>query len=153
MQSNSTLKELKGVTMNAKIESVDYESLSLKVREFLLSKELGLAVETPIVWNSKAKTRSLDIVRKDPDAKPRKYLFGLITLKPRQEFLGTIWFSNKAGTNKYYWVFEVYNHEHVDLAKQLAGEMASNFNTKITLLLVRGQPSLESYELIRYYGV
>lgn len=141
--------------MNDKVKLVDYESLLLKakVEEFLLSKEFGLAVETPIVWNSEAKTRSLDIVRKDPDAKPRKYLFGLITLKPRQEFLGTVWFSNRTGTGTHYWVFEVYGREHVDLAKQLASEMALNFNTKIILFLVRGQPSLGSYKLIRYYGV
>lgn len=143
--------------MNGKIVSVDYqdyqESLSIKVGEFLLSKGFDF-VETPVASDVlMRKTRSLDILHKDPEAKPRKYLFGLFTLEPQRELIGTVWFGNKAGTNMYYWVFEVYDRKHVDLAKQLAGEMASHFNTKITLLFVRGQPSLEVYKLIGFYGV
>ena len=152
MHSNSTLK---GMIMNDKTTSVDFgESLSLKVGEFLLSKGFDSASKFPVAPDTPVKkARSLDILRKNPGAKPRKYLFGLITLKPRQEFIGTVWLGNKVGTNKYYWVFEVYDHKHISLAKELANEMALNFNTKIVLLHVKGQPNFETYNLIRYFGV
>ncbi len=143
MQSNSTLK---GVIMNDKTKSVnnqDKESLLLKVMEFLLLKEFDVI----------SKTFSLDIKRTNPEAKPRKYLFGIITLKPRQEFIGTVSrFSERADTSNYL-VFEVYSREHIDLVKQLAREMTSNFNTKIILLYVKGQLGLETYYAIKYLGV
>jgi hypothetical protein len=130
-----------------KVEFVDYqESLSIKVGRFLLSKGYDPASCTGVATNSLVETSSLGILRKDPEAKPRKYLFGLITQNPRREFLGTIWFYNSArGASEVKWVFEVYGRKHVGLVKQLADEIASTFNVKIDLRLVREQPEVETY--------
>ena len=133
--------------MSDKVEFVDYqESLSIKVGKFLLSKGFDLASCTGLASNSLVETCSLGILRKDPEAKPRKYLFGLITREPRRGFLGTVWFSNSArGASEQNWVFEAYGRKHVELVRQLAEEMASTFNAKIALRLVRDQPDVETY--------
>jgi hypothetical protein len=89
---------------------------------------------------------SLGILWKDPDAKPRKRLFGLIKLEPRRWFLGTIWFNNSArGTGEQKWILEVYGRKHIALVRQLAEEIASTFNVKIHLRLVREEPDFETY--------
>jgi len=133
--------------MNDKVEFVDYqESLSIKVGRFLLSKGFDLASSTGLAEYTLSQSDSLGILRKDPDAKPRKYLFGLIKREPRRGFLGTVWFSNSArGANEQGWVFEAYGRKHIELVRQLAEEMASTFNTKIALRLVREQPDVETY--------
>ena len=132
--------------MNDKVEFVDYqESLSIKVGRFLLSKGFDLASSTGFAEHTLSQSDSLGILRKDPDAKPRKYLFGLIKREPRRAFLGTVWFSNSAcGASEQNWVFEAYGRKHVELVRQLAEEMASTFNTKIALRLVREQPDVET---------
>ncbi len=128
-------------------ESVSYqESISIKVGRFLLSKGFDLASSTGLASNSLVETCSLGILRKDPEAKPRNYLFGLIKRAPRRMFLGTVWFSNSPrGASEQNWVFEAYGREHVELVRQLAEEMASTFNIKIALRLVREQPDVETY--------
>jgi hypothetical protein len=83
---------------------------------------------------------SLGILWKDPDAKPRKRLFGLIKLEPRRWFLGTIWFKSEQK-----WVLEVYGRKHIALVRQLAEEIASTFNVKIHIRLVREEPDFETY--------
>ena len=133
--------------MSDRVEFVDYqESLSIKVGRFLLSKGFDLASCTGLASNLLVETCSLGILRKDPDAEPRSYLFGLIKREPRRGFLGTIWFSNGVrDASEQNWVFEVYGRKHVELVRQLAEEMASTFNTKIALRLVRDQPDVETY--------
>ncbi|PIR86507.1 hypothetical protein COU13_00515 [Candidatus Kaiserbacteria bacterium CG10_big_fil_rev_8_21_14_0_10_43_70] len=133
--------------MSDKVEFVDYqESLSIKVGRFLLSKGYDLASCTGLASNSLVETDSLGILRKDPEARPREYLFGLITRDPRRMFLGTVWLSNGSlGATEQNWVFEAYGRKHVELARQLAEEMASTFNVKIALRLVRDQPDVETY--------
>lgn len=128
-------------------DKVDYqESLSIKVGRFLLSKGFDLASCTGFASGSLVESCSLGILCKDPEAKPRKYLLGLITQEPRREFLGTVWFVNDArSASEQDWVFEVYGRKHVELAMQLAEEMASIFDTKITLRLVREQSAVETY--------
>ena len=133
--------------MNDKVKSVDYqESPSIKVGRFLLSNGFNLASCTGVASNSLVETCSFGVLRKDPEAKPRKYLFGLITREPRREFLGTVWFSNSArGASEANWFFEAYGRKHVELVRQLAEEIASTFNVKITLRLVREQPDVETH--------
>ena len=133
--------------MSDEVKFVDYqESLSIKVGRFLLSKGFDLASCTGLAEHTLSQSDSLGILRKDPDAKPRKYLFGLIKREPRRGFLGTVWFSNSArGASEQNWVFEVYGRKHVELVRQLAEEMASTFNAKIALRLVRDQPDVEIY--------
>jgi hypothetical protein len=132
--------------MSDKVESVDYqESIAIKVGRFLLSKGLDIADNTGMA-RSLVQASELGILRKDPEAKPRKYLFGLIKREPRRGFLGTIWFSNSArGASEQNWVFEAYGRKHVELVRQLAEEMASTFNVKIALRLVREQPDVETF--------
>ena len=99
-----------------------------------------------VALNSLVATDSLGVLCKDADAKPQKYLFGLITPKPRRMFLGTVWFSNSArGAGEQNWVFEAYGRKHVELVRQLAEEMASTFNVKIILRLVREQSDVETF--------
>ncbi len=133
--------------MSEKGELVDYqESPSIKVGRFLLSKGFDLASCTGVASNSLVETYALGILRKNPDAKPRSYRFGLIKREPRWGFLGTVWFSNSArGASEQNWVFEAYGRKHVELVRQLAEEMALIFNAKIALRLVSDQPYVETY--------
>jgi len=134
--------------MNDKVEFVDYqESISIKVGRFLLSKGFDLADSTGMAICSLVQSSELGILRHDPEAKPRKYLFGLIKREPRRMFLGTVWFSNSARVcaSEKNWVFEAYGRKHIDMVRQLAEEMASTFNAKISLRLVREQPDVETY--------
>ncbi len=126
---------------------VEYqEPLSIKVGRFLLSKGFDLADSTGMAARSPVQSDSLGILRKDAEAKPRTYLFGLIKRKPRRMFLGTVWFSNSPrGATEQNWVFEVYGRKRVELVRQLAEEMASTFNAKIDLRLVRERPDVETY--------
>lgn len=83
---------------------------------------------------------SLGVMYKDPEVKPRKLLFGLFTQEPFLEFLGTIWFSNSLRqANEEQWVFEVHGRKYVEPAMQLAEDIASTFNVKISLQLVSEQ--------------
>jgi len=131
--------------MNDKVELVDYqESIAIKVGRFLLSKGLDTADSTGVA-RSLVQANELGILRKDPEAKPRKYMFGLIKREPRRGFLGTIWFNNSArGASEQNWVFEAYGRKHVEFVRQLAEEMASTFSVKIVLRLVREQPDVET---------
>lgn len=133
--------------MNEKVEFVDYqEALSIKVGKWLSEKGFAPASCTGIALYSLSETNSLGILWKDPDAKPREYLFGLIKREPKRRFLGTIWFDNSTrGANKKYWVLEAYGQEHIELVRQLAEKMTSIFNVKISLRLVREQPDVETY--------
>lgn len=133
--------------MNDKVELVDYqEHLSVKVGRFLLSKEFDLASSDGYALGSPVKTDSLGLLRKDPEARPRTSMFGLIKREPRRMFLGTVWFSNsERDATEQNWVFEAYGHKYIELFRQLAEEMASTFKVKIALRLVREQPRVEPY--------
>lgn len=133
--------------MSDKMKFVDYqESLSIKVGRFLLSKGFDLARCTGLAEDKLVQSNSLGILRKDPEVRSWKYLFGLITRKPRRMFLGVVWFSNSLrGANEQNWVFEAYGRKHVELLRQLAEEMASTFDVKIALRLVSEQPIFETY--------
>jgi len=73
-------------------------------------------------------------------------LLGLITRQPRRIFLGTIWLSNKAcDADEQNWVFEAHGRKHIELVRNLANELASTFDVKITLQLVSEQPVTEYY--------
>lgn len=128
------------------VEFVDYRDLlGEKISSFLLSKELAIANTSGMAWQcSRASNSAVGILYKDPDEKPLKYLFGLITREPRRRFLGTIWFMNDArGANGQNWVFEVHGRKYVELAKKLAEEMSSDFGAKITLRLESEWPEVE----------
>ena len=131
--------------MNKKL--VDYqESPSIKAGRFLLSRGFDPASRTGLAEESLVESRSLGILRKNPEAKPRKYLFGLITGKPRRWFLGKIWFNeDKLGATEQNWVIEVYGREHIEMIQKLADDMASTFNIKIAIRLVRDLPHAETY--------
>ena len=132
--------------MSDKVEFVDYKDLpSSTVGKFLLSKGFDLASCLGDASDS-FDPNSLGILRKDPDAKPISYLFGLKKREPRRVFLGTVWFSSSArGADERNWVFDVYCRKHVELVEQLAEEMASLFNVKISIHLVSDEPRVETY--------
>lgn len=133
--------------MKKRMAFVDYqESLSIKVGKWLLQKEFYPADHSGMATQSLVQTDELGILWRDPEAKPRKYLFGLIKQEPRRGFIGTVWFSNSArGANEQNWLFEMYGRKHIELVRQLTEEMSSSFNVKISLRLVREQPDVETY--------
>jgi len=133
--------------MNDNVQFVDYqESISIKVGRFLISKGFGPALGSGLALNSLVAADSLCILYEDADAKPRKYLFGLIKRKQRRMYLGTIWFSNDArSASKQNWVFDMYGRKYVELVRQLTEEMARTFNVKITLRLIAEEPGVEKY--------
>ena len=123
------------------------ESISLEVGKFLHSSGYEFASDASMKFH---RIYSFDVYSVNCDVKPRKYLFGLITLKPRLRFfLGTIWIRNDMRN----WIFEIYNNKHASLTKQLTEKMALNFNIKITIRLMRGPLSFKAYTLVGVYGV
>ena len=133
--------------MNTSVEFVDYqEALSILVGKAILAKGFDLASCSGMALNQLNSDSSLGILHKDPEAKPLKYLFGLIIRQPRRAFLGTIWFSNEArGATEQNWILEAYGRKYIELVRNLADELASTFQVKITLRLVREQPDTETY--------
>jgi hypothetical protein len=112
------------------------EAPSVKVCEFVTSK--GFYFEDKIVMDSRTLCHrdSLSILRKDPDVKPKKYLFGLITVEPRLQYVGVIWFNDIARkADSHNWIFEVYGFKHLELSRKLAMEMVSTFKVNITVIL------------------
>lgn len=130
--------------MNRKVESIDYnEPISITVGRYLSSKEFGIADEIGLA-RLLTKTNSLGILYKDPDAKPRKYLFGLIKLAPRRVFIGIIYFKNTTDLSaKRSWDFKVYGRDHIEMVKQLAEEIAQTFKVKINISLVSEESRVE----------
>lgn len=121
------------------------EPPSIKAGRLLVSKGFGLASSIGIASNSPNETSSLGVLHKDPDMKPRKYLFGLFEREPQRVFLGTIWFdSDGRGAHEQHWVFEIRGRKYVELCAQLAKDMASTFNVQIVLRLVQEQPVFET---------
>lgn len=134
--------------MSAVAELTGYtEPMSIQVGRFLISNGFYIASGNGIESNSLIKAPYLGILYKDPGVKPRKYLFGLISRKPRRSFLGIIWFNhnNTPSNDEQNWSFEVLGRNHIDLAKKLAEEIASTFNAKISIRLASDQPEVETY--------
>ena len=120
------------------MESVDYQKVnSIKVGKFLLSKGFALSSCNGVALGLLEAQSALGILC---EAKPRKYLFGLIVRKPRRELLGMVTF-DLGGK----WSFDIYGRKNVELCRQLADEMTSAFKAKITVRLLSEEPHLESY--------
>lgn len=132
--------------MSNKVKFVNYqEPLSIKIGRFLLERGYDHASSIGVA-NPLTKTNALGILRKDPDVKPRKSLFGLITHKPRRTFLGVLWLDDKVrGANDQVWVFEAYGRQYIELLKELSEDMTATFGVNIELRLVREQPEIERY--------
>jgi len=125
------------------------EHLSIKVGRFILSQEgmdiaSGDGVATKI--DSQSRAYSFGVLCGDSEVKPRR-LFGLFARKPRRLFLGVIWFGESSydGVSESHWIFDVFGRDGVELARQLAEEMASKFDVDITVNLVREEPHLEAF--------
>lgn len=142
--------------MSIETKLVDYEEpLSFTVGRFLLRRGFNLASKFPVAQGALFEDDSIGVLYKDPKARPRTYLFGLVKRAPSRMFLGTIYFREKRygssissikgrDATKQNWVFEIHGSEYVELLMQLTEEMASNFNIKITLRLVSDWPILEA---------
>ncbi len=129
-------------------EQVEYQkALSIKVGEFLICRGFDISSCTGVVRKLIGTTPVLGILYKDPEAKPRKYLFGLIKVKPRRIFLGTVWFKGHHvhRATEQSWVFEVYGRNHIELVQTLVTDLASTFGVKITLHLSREHACVEAY--------
>lgn len=134
--------------MAGNVQFVDYQdALSIRVGKFLLAKGFDLASSSGVASDSleETETCSLGILYKDPDAKPRTYLRGLIKIQPRRAFLGTVWFGSAHDATEDNWVFVAYGRKYIEMVRELADEMAATFNVTIVLRLVRDQPDVESY--------
>lgn len=125
--------------MKEKTASVNYvEATAIRVGRWLREKNLVPAWRPAADLRSLSDDVSVGVFRKDPEAKPSKRFFGLITREPLHEFIGTVYYGGVLQPpNEQKWVFEVYGRKNVELAKQLATEMASTFTTNITVQLVQ----------------
>ncbi|OGM10872.1 hypothetical protein A2W13_00240 [Candidatus Woesebacteria bacterium RBG_16_36_11] len=135
--------------MSGKVEFVDFrESVSIKVGRYLISK--GFIPASP--WGEKLiieeRLSTLGVLYNDPDAKERRYFFGLIKKEPRLGLLGAITFDIIARTNEKdepFWKFEIYGSKCVDMAKNLAEDLSSVFNVNIRLYLMSEEPREEMF--------
>ncbi len=126
------------------------EPLSIRVGRFLLSKGYDLSNNigyvNPIVPKL-IESSTLHILASDPEARPKRYLFGLIPRKVPRLFLGTIYFRDCRLPNFYAteqnWVFKMYGRRNVGRVEQLAEELSSTFGVKINITLYDQQSRFE----------
>ncbi|MCX6760758.1 MAG: hypothetical protein NTZ84_01445 [Candidatus Nealsonbacteria bacterium] len=123
--------------MSEKVGLVEYkETLSIQVGNFLIAKGFIPGNSDGCRLSTLCYMDHVGVLHKDPEKKPYKRLFGLITEKPYPDFIGVIWLeSRKYNANDGNWVFNVIGRTNIQLAKNLADVLASNFNVKITLQL------------------
>lgn len=127
---------------------VSKEHLSNAVRGFVNAKGFSLASYTGLAFDEVEDyaSSSVGILYLDPDAKPTTYLWGLLSRPPRRSFLGVVWFSDSArGAHEQHWVFEVHGQKYLELARQIAGELASLFGVDISVRLQSAQTVQEIY--------
>jgi hypothetical protein len=139
------------VSDKVKFKDYDYvEPLCSKVIKFLASKGYGasnfdedrdVCYQNEYFLDHPGKT-AFGILYKDPDVGPETFFFGLLKKEPRKVVLGVIWFDNNkwnpAGYQRGFdarWIFHLYGRKNIELATQLAEEMASHFDISVTLEL------------------
>ena len=112
------------------------EPISIKIWKYLLSNRklpawgIALATSFGCAVNSPVESHVVGLLGKDivdPSTNNTKK-------RPRREFIGTIW-CDKDGANELNWIFYVYGRKHIELAKQLAEEIASTFDVNIIIRL------------------
>ncbi|MCD6384527.1 hypothetical protein J7M23_02005 [Candidatus Sumerlaeota bacterium] len=106
------------------------EALAIRVGAFLRSLGFIPADAFGVAQKVLEESDSLDILYKDPEAKPW--------------WIGTIWFRNSTrGANDDHWVIEVSGRRYYcGLIRQLAEKLAWKFNVEITIRLISEQPQL-----------
>jgi len=134
--------------MSDNVTFVNYkESISIKVWRYLTLKGYVPASSIRIKTNDPQYAKAFGILYKNPEAKKRNIFFGLIKREPRMGFLGVLSFDTvKCNLNTQIWDFEIYGTKCVAMAKALAKDIASEFNIKITIILVSEEPLEEIFE-------
>ncbi|MDB5194409.1 MAG: hypothetical protein JWN50_423 [Parcubacteria group bacterium] len=133
--------------MNDAVDSISYEeALSIRVGGFLRRKGWTLASLSGGVVYADTEETGIGILYKDPDVKPEKYFFGLMTTPPPRQFLGVIWFSNQSRqATEESWVFVLHGRKYADMAKKLADDLASDFRVNIRIVLTSELPVVERF--------
>jgi hypothetical protein len=120
---------------------------SYKVAEFLLSKGFVIATsfrkakKHPLMYTN---CEGLGILEKDAKKKP----FWLPRFfMPRRKFIGEV-LSNSSiqGDTDIHWVIDVFGRENVERIIELAEEMISMLNVRVTVRLKLVYPLFERYE-------
>ncbi len=125
-------------------KKVEYEEpISIGVGKIIIANGLYIA-DSFGTASSLDRTNEIGILLKNPNMKPRRYLFNLIPEKPRREFIGTIKF-NDSGASEQKWIFEVYGNKYVGLAQRLSEDLALIFDVRIIVILVREHPKVEIF--------
>ena len=111
--------------------SVTYkEPISIQVGNHLVSKGFILAYDSGHAKSELEVTDSFGILYNDPNAKPKKYFFGLFKEKPNRCFVGARYL-NCAGRvlkkKKDVWVLKMYGRKYLLLMKELARRSRFNF--------------------------
>jgi len=125
--------------MSDRTEFVDYqEPIGDRIQTYLLSRGYMTANVDGVACGIR-NARYIGILHRNPHAQPLRYLFGLIKVWPPDEFIGVLFFKEdkECGATEQRWVFEAYGRKHHDLVTRLAEDMASTFDVKILIRLVR----------------
>lgn len=77
--------------------------------------------------------RRMGILYTDPALKPKKYFFGLITIKPRPTLLGMLHFPNSPrNPDNEEWLFEMCSgHSYTSQAMKLIADLRSEYGVRI----------------------
>ena len=136
------------VVMTKKKSAVSYqEALSLRVGEFLRHEGFAPATTNGTEVKDLYDCDELGVLDTDQALEPTEHLFGLIKRPQRRKFMGVIWFRNGArDADRKKWVIEVFGREHVETMKQMAEDLASVFNVKISMRLVVDEAKEESFD-------
>lgn len=122
-----------GRPMGAKKNVVEFvdtrEPLSFWIGRFLISEGFFISPLQVVKHNLPFSGSYIYVFYRDPSAKPKTYLFGLIKKYPLRIFLGRILFKSYGATEDK-WIFELYGRENVELVRQLAQKMMFSFNKK-----------------------
>lgn len=124
--------------MGGTIEFIDFEEdLSVRVGAYLLKRGYLLADILGIKISSLDRIVNpelIGILLGEP--KIKRHFFG----KKRREYVGLFRLNNK-----YSWRLEIYGREHVERFKDLAKQIADEFNTKIIISLEKESPKVEAF--------
>ena len=139
--------------MNDRVTFIDATSRSIsesvRVAEWLRDEGYYPATGTGVWLKNVGDTECLGILKNpDPDAKPHKYLFGLISEPPLMVFLGVLTFCDvpcECHGKIFRWNLEFYGRKYTEPAIHLAERLAKTFNVHVYATLVSEEPKSEKF--------
>ena len=112
------------------------ESLEVRVRRFLWQEGFYVSDRAGYAELASSEKGVFGILKERP---PQKYLFGLITIRPRRAVIGLIRFDGAE------WLLEIFGRHNVESLKQLAQKITSTFGVNVSVRLTHEFEATEQF--------